>query len=65
MPGKGSQKRYHAQAMRIARLRAEKFTTRQISDITGVAPERIKAMVQLGQRLLAIQPGDHNDVERA
>ena len=51
MPGKGATKRAHADAIRAANMRAEGFTTRQIAEVLGKEPERVKAIVLLGERL--------------
>ncbi len=52
MAGKNAQKRYHADAIRAANMAKEGRTTREIADALGKEPERIKAIVLLGDRLL-------------
>lgn len=52
MAGKNAQKRYHADAIRAANMAREGATTREIADALGKEPERIKAIVLLGERLL-------------
>ena len=47
--------RKRALAKRICKLRAEGYTTRQIAELCGVSPARIKALAELGQRLLSLE----------
>lgn len=49
----GSDKRNHAMAIRAAKLRREGHTTRQIADLINKKPEQIRAIILLGERLLA------------
>ena len=56
MPGKLSQQRSHALAIRAANMKGEGFTTRQIAQIVEKKPEQIKAMVLRGQRLQTVAP---------
>ncbi len=51
MAGKNAGLRAHADAIRAANMKAEGYTTRQIAAALNKEPERIKALVQLGERL--------------
>lgn len=56
MAGKNAQKRYHADAIRAVNMKRDGFTTRQIADELGKEPEQIKAILQLGERLIDDTP---------
>lgn len=49
--GNGATKRYHADAITAAKLKAQGWTTRNIAETLGRQPEQIKTMVLLGERL--------------
>lgn len=51
MSGSGAQKRSHALAIRIAKLRAQGLSLGEIAEATGVDRDKIKARIELGQRL--------------
>ena len=51
MPGKLSEKRSHARAMRASEMSLAGATHRDIADAIGCEPEQVKAKVLLGERL--------------
>lgn len=66
MPGSGSQKRSHAQAIRCYNLRQEGFTLSQIADIVCIDREKVRARILLGERLTDVKErlislGEEND----
>lgn len=55
MSGSGAAKRQRADAIRAAKLAAQGWTTRNIAEALGKRPERIKALVLLGERIQQAQ----------
>lgn len=55
MSGSGAQKRSHAIAIRCAKLRAQGMTLGEIAKATGIDRDKIKARIDLGQRLIGVQ----------
>lgn len=52
MPGgSGAHKRSHALAIRCAKLREQGLSLGEIAEVTGVDRDKIKARIELGQRL--------------
>jgi len=54
MSGKGAEKRSNAIAVRVANLKSQGLTTREIAVHVGKKPEQIKALALLGERLKSI-----------
>ena len=52
MAGSGVTKRHHAESIRAAKLKANGWTTRNIAEALGIAPDKVKARVILGERLM-------------
>lgn len=55
MSGHGSQKRYHADCKRAAKLRREGLTLSRVADCTGIPKEQIADRIKLGERLLSLE----------
>ena len=51
MSGKGAEKRSNSIAVRVANLKGQGLTTREIALLVGKKPEQIKGLVLLGERL--------------
>lgn len=58
MPGKGSQKRSNALAIRCYKLRQEGCTLSQIADLAGLERDKVAARIALGERLLSLETDD-------
>lgn len=56
MAGSGVTKRYHAMAIRCAKLAAQGWTHRAIADMVQKKPEQIKGLIVLGERLQCAPP---------
>lgn len=52
--GSGSDKRARAAAVRVAKLKRDGLTYRQIADLIGIKPEQVASRAALGERLLSL-----------
>lgn len=61
MPGSGAQKRKQALARQVYDLSQQRLTHRQIAEVVGLEPHRVRAYVLLGERLRSIESHSRKD----
>lgn len=55
MSGENAEKRHHARAIRIYKLRAEGVSVRETAKLVGVHKGQIRTLQLLGERLLSLE----------
>ena len=61
MPSHGAQKRREAEALRAYNLSLEGYTHKQIAALIGKEPERVKTIIERGERVASITPQSKGD----